>query len=299
MRKPSIPDLIYQRTFPKPKQGDPVSFYAHIQRHIVGEVRIEVQNFYGALDTLEAQYPGLDYTFPPHRRRLARYAWHRRLFRVFDELGLTNDEILNLCQWEGTRAAKERYEREAGVEVRTTTADDVVAALPGNGPRAVFEDSSQPASIDRASSSSETLVATPEEKEECKAKDVDTPSPAPEEDFIDLLRDAMQSRLRGDPSAINQAWEQWLKDTLERHDEIDIDLIMNAIRNLEPETLRAIQHAGEDSETLSRSPTPQSHADAYHEANHLDRVETDSSHVSAENASLSMFARRSQTEAAR
>ncbi|KIW87317.1 uncharacterized protein Z519_11953 [Cladophialophora bantiana CBS 173.52] len=298
MRKPSIPELIFQRTFPKPKQGDPVSFYAHIQRHIVGEVRVEVQNFYGALDTLEAQYPGLDYSFTPHRRRLSRYPWHRRLFRVFDELGLTEDEILNLCQWEGTRAAKERYEREAGVEVRTTTADDVVAALPGNGPRAVFEDLSRPASVDRASSCSETLVATPE-KEEYKAKDVDTPSPAPEEDFIDLLRDAMQSRLRGDPSAINQAWEQWLKETLERHDDIDIDLVMTAIRNLEPETLRAIQQAGDGDETMSRSPTPQSQADSYHETNHLDRIDTDGTHVASDSASLSLFARRSQTEAAR
>src|ERR1700744_6422038 len=140
MRKPCIPELIYQRTFPKPKQGDPVSFYAHVQRYIVSEVRVEVQSFYGALDTLEAQYPGLDYSFPPHRRRLSRYPWHRRLFRVFDELGLTADEILNLCQWEGTRAAKERYEREAGVQVRTTTADDVVAAPLGDGPNAAFED---------------------------------------------------------------------------------------------------------------------------------------------------------------
>ncbi|KIW28272.1 uncharacterized protein PV07_07950 [Cladophialophora immunda] len=298
MRKPCIPELIYQRTFPKPKQGDPVSFHAHIQRHIVGEIRVEVQNFYGALDTLEAQYPGLDYTFTPHRRRLSRYPWHRRLFRVFDELGLTDDEILGLCHWEGTRAAKERYEREAGVEVRTTTADDVVAALPGNGPRAVFEDLSRPASVDRASSTSETLVATPE-KEECKAKDVDTPSSAAEEEFIALLRDTMQSRLRGDPSAMNLAWEQWLKDTLERHDDIDINVVMAAIRRLDPQTLRAIRQAGEANETMSRSSTLQSHAESYHEPNHLDRVETDSTHMPSDSASLSIFARRSQTEAAR
>ncbi|KIW75016.1 hypothetical protein Z517_11787 [Fonsecaea pedrosoi CBS 271.37] len=298
MRKPCIPELIFQRTFPKPKPGDPVSFYAHIQRNIVGEVRVEVQNYYGALDTLEAQYPGLDYTFPPHRRRLSRYPWHRRLFRVFDELGLTADEILTLCQWEGTRAAKERYEREAGVEVRTTTADDVVAALPGNGPRAIFEDSSRPASVDRVPSDSETLVATPE-KGQGKIKDVDTLTSVPEEGFIHLLRDALQSRLRGDPSAINQAWEEWLTEILERYDEIDIDLIMTAIRNLEPETLRAIQQAGGGTETSSRSPTPQSQEDSYHEASHLDLVETDSTHVSVDGASLSIFARRSQTEAAR
>lgn len=299
MRKPGIPDLIYQKTFPKPKQGDPTSFYAHIQRHIVSEVRIEVQNFYGALDTLEAQYPGLDYSWGPHRRRLSRYPWHRRLFRVFDELGLTNNEILNLCQWEGTRAAKERYEREAGVQVRTTTADDVAVAPAGNGPRAVFGDPSLPATVSPAASSNETLVATPG-KEEPKSGEPDTPLTTPEDGFIDLLRDAMESRLRGDPSAISQAWEQWLKDTLERHDEVDIDSVMAAIRDLEPETFRAIQQATEGAESLSRSSTPQSSAaQSYHEGNSLDRIETDDARVATGNTTMSHFLRRSQTEAAR
>lgn len=291
MRKPCIPELIYQKTFPKPKQGDPVSFYAHIQRYIVGEVRVEVQNFYGALDTLEAQYPGLDYSSPPHRRRLSRYPWHRRLFRVFDELGLTNDEILNLCQWEGTRAAKERYEREAGVQVRTTTAEDVVAASPGNGPRAVFEDLSRPASVGTVSSSSnETLVATPEKDD--KSKDVEHSPSSPDEDFIGLLRNAMQSRLQGDPSHINQAWEQWLKDTLERQDEIDIDSVMAAIQTLEPETFGDRQETGDGDNVISRSPTPQSPpAVSYDTAAPL--VRPDIRRV------RSHFLQRSQTEAAR
>jgi hypothetical protein len=291
MRKPSIPELIYQKTFPKPKQGDPVSFYAHVQRYIVGEVRVEVQNFYGALDTLEAQYPGLDYCFPPHRRRLSRYPWHRRLFRVFDELGLTGDEILNLCQWEGTRAAKERYEREAGVQVRTTTADDVVAAPPGNGPVAFFEDLSRPASVDTPSSSNHTLVAAPE-KEEDKSGDVDPPSPS-EDDLIGLLRNALQSRLRGEPMSFNHAREQWLKDILDHCDEIDVDAIMAAIQTLEPETFGIPQQADEAHDVISRSPTPQSPALTYGATTPLDRAVADLRRVQ------SLFLQRSQTEAAR
>ena len=268
MKKPSIPELIYQKTFPKPKQGDPVSFYAHIQRFIVGEVRVEVQSFYGALDTLEAQYPGLDYASPSHRRRLSRYPWHRRLFRVFDELGLTGDEILNLCQWEGTRAAKERYEREAGVEVRTTTGDDVVAAPVGNGPRAVYADLSQDTPGATASLSNETLVGA-QGIDTDASKDVGTPSLTAEEDFIDQLRHAMQSRLRGDPTHVNQAWEQWLKDTLEQHENMDPDSVLAALQNLDSETFGVTLQEGED--VSSRSPTPQSSPDTYEETNEFDQ----------------------------
>ncbi|KIW69135.1 hypothetical protein PV04_05028 [Phialophora macrospora] len=291
MRKPSIPELIYQKTFPKPKQGDPVSFYAHVQRYIVGEVRVEVQNFYGALDTLEAQYPGLDYCFPPHRRRLSRYPWHRRLFRVFDELGLTGDEILNLCQWEGTRAAKERYEREAGVQVRTTTADDVVAAPPGNGPVAFFEDLSQPASVDTTSLSNHTLAAALE-KEEDMSGDVEDPPSPPEDDIIGLLRNAIQSRLRGDSTPFH-AREQWLKDILDHCDEIDVDAVMAAIQTLEPETFGIPQQADETHDVMSRSPTPQSPGLAYSTTTPLDRAVADLRRVQ------SLFLQRSQTEAAR
>lgn len=84
-----------------------------------------MQNFYGALDTLEAQYPGLDYTYGPHRGRLGRFPWHRRLFKAFDALGLTSDEILSICQWEGTKSAKDKYEIETGRVIKDTTMDGV------------------------------------------------------------------------------------------------------------------------------------------------------------------------------
>ncbi|KEF62240.1 uncharacterized protein A1O9_00212 [Exophiala aquamarina CBS 119918] len=315
MRKPCIPDLIYHKTFPRPKQGEPASFYAHIQRHIVGEVRVEVQMYYGALDTLEAQYPGLDYTYPPHRRRMSRYPWHRRLFRVFDELSLTNDEILNLCQWEGTRAAKERYEREAQTEVKTTTAHDVVAAPRGSGPRMIIEGWPASSSTSRSTNSQPVaqIEANPDSDELSKTEQdvdgLDCP-PAPSNEILDLLRTAIQSRSSLESSvATTQAWEQWLKDALERH-EMDIDSVMTALQSIDPEPAQGLDDPDALLSLLNTSPTPDlspsppalSPPDhrTYDELHTMvDQLQTDNTRLAADNAALALFLRRTQTEAAR
>ncbi|KAK5057517.1 hypothetical protein LTR84_011517 [Exophiala bonariae] len=316
MRKPSIPDLIYQKTFPRPKQGEPASFYAHVQRHIVGEVRVEVQTYYGALDTLEAQYPGLDYTYAPHRRRMSRYPWHRRLFRVFDELSLTNDEILNLCQWEGTRAAKERYEREAQTEVKTTTAHDVAVAPRGSGPRVIFEgwstESSAEQSIDSQHAAKEDPADQESDDQPKSEQRGDSPDslPAPSNEILDLLRTAIQSRSRLESSvATTQAWEQWLKDALERH-EMDIDSVMTALEGIDPDPLaplddlEALGSLLTDSPIPGRTPSPRALSSAeqrtYDELhNMVDQLQTDNTRLAADNAALALFLRRTQTEAAR
>ncbi|KAK5192513.1 hypothetical protein LTR96_007141 [Exophiala xenobiotica] len=234
MRKPSIPDLVYQRTFPKPKQGDPGSFYAHIHRYIVSEIRIEVQTYFGTIDTLEAQYPGLDYTYPPHRHRLSRHAWHRRLFRVFDELGLTNDEILSLCQWEGTRAAKERYECEAQTEVKTTIGADIPAAPRGNGPRALWEDWTSHR-LEQRSSDSDAGVEV-EEKEvfgqQSSDGESDFEGEETEESEEEDKQDAEPPRGEGQPSGrnsalVNQAREQRLLDAYESNGQISWQTLRN------------------------------------------------------------------------
>lgn len=81
--------------------------------------------FYGDLNSAEARYPGLNYCYPPHRMRLGRFKHHRRLFDAFDQLGLTYNEIQDFCCWEGTKWARERYEKDEGVKVVDTTGDDV------------------------------------------------------------------------------------------------------------------------------------------------------------------------------
>ncbi|KAJ9646885.1 uncharacterized protein PV06_10370 [Exophiala oligosperma] len=312
MRKPSIPDLIYQKTFPKPKQGDPGSFFAHIHRHIVSEIRVEVQTFFGTIDTLEAQYPGLDYTYPPHRRRLTRHPWHRRLFRVIDELGLTNDEVLSLCQWEGTRAAKERYEREAQTEVKSTIGADIEVAPQGNGPRAIWEDWSRPQSS-RTSSDNDTVI----ELEEGEHKDGSPESrhgstEPPDDDVMGLVRDAMQARMEARPSGtpliINQVWEQWLKEALERH-EMDVDSVLTAIQSLDFEMISPVV---EEDAAVGLTPattpplSPSRPARTAHTRNSyddlhsmVDELQSNNTRLAEDNAAMALFLQRSQTEAAR
>ncbi|KIV96863.1 hypothetical protein PV10_00678 [Exophiala mesophila] len=301
MLKPSIHELVYRKTFPRPKQGDPTSFYTHIQRHIVGEVRIEVQIYYGALDTLEAQYPGYDYTYPPHRRRMSRYPWHRRLFRVFDELGLTNSEILELCQWEGTRAAKEKYEREAQTEVRSTTLDLVVAAPRGTGPRAVFENWSGDGPTE--SSNDSELTSCQKEDEVAEPNHDQQPSeptaPASTSNILDLLRTAVQARSDLEASvATTQAWEQWLKEALERH-EMDIDTLMAEIQNIDAERSRSVNELERDLGLFLTPSSPASNHtyDQLHDM--LDQLQSDNTRLAVDNAALASYLRRSQTEAAR
>lgn len=124
-RKTPISVLVYNTLFPTPSPTDPPSFSAHLSKNLVGEVRIETANFYGSLDTIEARYPGLNYAFQPHRKRLGRFPHHRRLFEAFDRLGLTEAEIQGFCRWEGTLWARERYERDEGVRVVDTTGVEI------------------------------------------------------------------------------------------------------------------------------------------------------------------------------
>lgn len=124
MKPVAIDKLVHEQMFPKPKSNDPANFHALLHRSLIPEVRQETHAFYGHLDTQEAKYPGLDYSHPTHRIRLSRFPWHRRLFRAFDALRLTPAEIAGLTKWEGTKWAKEKFEREQGVTIRDTTADD-------------------------------------------------------------------------------------------------------------------------------------------------------------------------------
>lgn len=132
MHKPAIAPLVFSRLFPSSQPSDPIDLRAHISRNIIPEVRSETVCFYGPINCLESQYPGLDYANPAHRIRLGRFPWHRRLFRVFDELRLSEHEIQSLCKWEGTRWARERYEKEEGVKIRDTTWDDIAMAIHAN-----------------------------------------------------------------------------------------------------------------------------------------------------------------------
>ncbi|KAK2836937.1 hypothetical protein FQN49_006570 [Arthroderma sp. PD_2] len=238
MHKPSLTHLVYNALFSKPRGNDPSSFSSHITRNLVPEVRVETSTFYGTLDCIEAQYPGLDYSYPPHRMRLGRFHHHKKLFRVFDELNLTEAEIASLCRWEGTKSARERYERDTGVKVRDTTADEIRPAAPsrppsvqvhalqkGRGatsPRCRLPDGPVPSS-NAGSETNGHVTGDSGTEDSSSDEDLESYGVALNEHLLE----ATAARERGINVALDEIWEQWLKEAIERGGYTDM---LDAIR---------------------------------------------------------------------
>lgn len=209
--------LVYEVMFPKPKSTDPQNFQGLLQRQLVPEVRLETQAFYGHLSSQEAKYPGLDYSYQPHRVRLSRYPWHRRLFRAFDNLGLTNSEIASLTKWEGTRWAKERFEREQGIVIRDTTADGILDWIPQElrvpvAPQAYRADVEDMEDIQEDEETEEN-EGEHEMDEDVEDSDVEIQSVGLA--LNERLRAAAAQREAGEDTVMDEEWEQWLKETVE------------------------------------------------------------------------------------
>lgn len=209
--------------FPKPRTTDPQSFQGLLQRHLVPEVRLETQAFYGHLLSQEAKYPGLDYSYPPHRIRLSRYPWHRRLFRAFDNLGLTKYEIAALTKWEGTRWAKERFEREQGIFIRDTTADCIGEWTPphlrSQRSQPDMEQADNTRTGDGGLHTAYGEIVDPENDAptvpvlENEADDSDSEMQSVGVELNERLRAAVAQREAGDYSAsLDEAWEKWLHE---------------------------------------------------------------------------------------
>ncbi|KAI0473807.1 hypothetical protein GGR56DRAFT_551120 [Xylariaceae sp. FL0804] len=208
MKGRSTDQLVYEFIFPKPKTSDPQNFQSLLHRHLIVEVRQEVHSFYGHLDTQEAKYPGLDYTHRIHRIRLSRWPWHRKLFRAFDGLRLTHAEIGGLTKWEGTKWAKERFERDSGFTIRDTASDDV-------GEWVEPEDRAQ---ASRATTRAESAdVEEPSADEDMEGED---DSEGELENAIRAMRETLESQLEGGDRAdplvpLDEEWEQWLKNAID------------------------------------------------------------------------------------
>jgi hypothetical protein len=253
MRKPSVAQVVYNATFPRPRTNEPGSFAAHITRNLVPEVRIETSLFYGSLDCIEAQYPGLDYSYGPHRMRLSRFPWHRRLFRVFDELGLTEQEIGDLCRWEGTKSARQRYEAEEGVSVQDTTAQSVRPASPTPLPSIEIhyddfgfcgteeEDDqvieTQSNDTVRATESRASSYRSAEEELEVEEAYSDEEMESCGVALNNRILAAMAARDQGTDVPLDEDWEQWLKEAGERG---NFGEMVHAIRENQPLTLGAL-----------------------------------------------------------
>jgi hypothetical protein len=124
-RQTSVASRLYAHLFPSPGPADPPNFQTHLARDLIPEIRIETATFYGSLDSIEARYPGLNYCHGPHRMRLGRFPHHSRLFSVIDDLGITDQEVMDLVRWEGTLWARQRFERDENIKVRDTTGDGI------------------------------------------------------------------------------------------------------------------------------------------------------------------------------
>lgn len=126
-RKDPLQNRLYNSLFPTHDRHLPRSWGAFVQDSLLPEVRQEILAFYGeGSPTDETRYPGLDYSYEPHRRRLRRYDNHKLLFEALDKMDLTIHEIREVCTWDGTWAAQRKYERDTGNVVRDTTGDECV-----------------------------------------------------------------------------------------------------------------------------------------------------------------------------
>ncbi|OBT65456.1 hypothetical protein VE03_04943 [Pseudogymnoascus sp. 23342-1-I1] len=206
MKRRAIDELVYEHMFPHPKPTDPQNWAKFLDRNLLTEVRQETACFYGSLDTREAQYPGLDYSYPPHRMRLSRFTWHRRLFRAFDTLRLTKSEIAGLTHWEGTRWAKERFEKEQNIKIRDTTGDCIQDWVDPTDTRPEF--SSQPAREAH-------LYEFDEAEENEGSDDPDQMDEDGEESDgeVESVGVELNRRLRAGFS--DEEYEQWLKEAAE------------------------------------------------------------------------------------
>ncbi|KAI5920717.1 hypothetical protein F4810DRAFT_702767 [Camillea tinctor] len=208
MKGRPVDQLVYEFMFPRPKTNDPQNFQTLLHRHLILEVRQEVHSFYGHLDTQEAKYPGLDYCHRIHRIRLSRWPWHRRLFRAFDGLRLTNAEIAGLTKWEGTKWAKERFERDSGITIRDTAADGMPDWVEP-------EDRPQPAHM--------TVREETEDIEEGSA-DEDMEAEEDSDGEMESVGFSLNERLReraarqdgiDTSQRLEEEWEQWLKNAID------------------------------------------------------------------------------------
>ncbi|CEJ85397.1 hypothetical protein VHEMI03759 [[Torrubiella] hemipterigena] len=220
MKGRSVDEIVFDHMFPKPKVGEPQNFQAFLQRHLIPEVRQETQSFYGHLDTQEAKYPGLDYSHPTHRLRLSRFTWHRRVFRAFDTLGLTKHEIATLTRWEGTKWAKEKYEKEQGIVIRDTTSDGFPNWVePPQTLRPI-----RPRSQVRVTTTVYTTRRHEDDSEE-EEEDEDEEDERPIEESdgeLDGVEPAERARAAtprrettAEPASVDEEWEQWLKNAIE------------------------------------------------------------------------------------
>ncbi|KAG8533821.1 uncharacterized protein KY384_001562 [Bacidia gigantensis] len=234
MRKPEISKLVLARLItPKAELRD-IDWRRYIDKYIVPEVRLESQRFCGPTEDHEYLYPGLDYAKPAHRLRLIHFHAHRQLFKAFDELRLTESEIYHLCNWVGTKWAKDEFERENNMRIPNTTWEGVHPYQPP--PQATVT------IVDDLQSLGGVHHLNPHIKQDEEDEDMEDVSedetymteeePTSGDDSEDELQQSVglslnerlrasaeanaAARARGEAVTTDAEWEQWLKELAER-----------------------------------------------------------------------------------
>ena len=214
-----------------PRSAAAQTFHAFLEYHVIPEVRMEVHSFYGHLDDHEARYPGLDYTNATHRMRLSRWPWHRKLFRAFDYLRLTDAEIASITKWEGTKWAKERFEQEQGHKVKDTASD---------GMRHWAAGEERAWALDPAGNLMRRPMDNGADGEDIKDEHV--PLLSVGEVINENLRTAVQRREVGEDVAnevipMDELWDQWYKGMMElgerEYGSQYVNIIMRDLRHLD------------------------------------------------------------------
>ena len=145
---------------------------------------------------------------------------------MFDELRLTPEEIQDLCRWEGTKSAREKYEKDHSCTIRDTTWDDVEVEppRPASAVRAQLlgaEDNLL--NINTMDEDGTTSAREDDEVEDSEADDIieedDSEDELQRSIGVDLNRHllaATAARARGEQVVLDADWEQWLKEAAER-----------------------------------------------------------------------------------
>lgn len=223
MRKPEIWKLVLGRLLPAKSDFSRDDWRTYIQRYLLPEIQTETLRFYGENTSAEALHPGLDYVNPGHRARLQAFPRHNQLFGVFDALRLTESEINTLCKWEGTKLAKEHFERQHKTKVKDTTWDGI---QPYNKPTPSRYLTPQRLSQRGCSAQMKTsyeLSSTfgaelgDEMMEDSDEFDEDDESGEESEDELQQSY-GMELNQRLIDGRMDADWEQWMKEAIERGD---------------------------------------------------------------------------------
>ncbi len=139
---------------------------------------------------------------------------------------MTDYEIQTLCKWEGTRWARERYEKDENVKIRDTTWDDVELAVHtrptatktclGGGTEAVVEPEEM-SEVEEVSDDEDEEMEDSEEEGATAGEDSDDElQQSVGVELNQRLIAATEARARGEEVVLDADWEQWLKEAAER-----------------------------------------------------------------------------------